>query len=73
MAQNKPKFNRRREMGEIIDLQGLTQEEVKQVRELVESLKKRKKIELKKEVELRSWDLGEIKGSLSREEIYDWL
>ena len=60
-------------MGEIIDLEGLTQEEARQIRELVESLKKRKKIELKKEVELGSWDLGEIKGNLSREEIYDWL
>ena len=56
-------------MGEVINLEGLTEGEIKQVKELIESLKGKKR---KEKDTLRSWPLG-IKEEITREKIYDWL
>lgn len=58
---------------EVIDLEGLSEEEIRRVKELVEFFKSKKERRKEEKIELRTWDLGKIRGNLSREEIYDWL
>lgn len=42
-------------------------------RGLVKSMKEKKMKKTKKRIKIRTYDMGAIKGTLSREEIYDWL
>ena len=60
-------------MANIIDIHDLKPEEMKLVEEFVEFLKNKQKKKNKEEkVKFANWPL-EVKGKLTREEIYDYL
>ena len=60
-------------MVNIIDIHDLKPEEARLVEELVEFLKNRQKKKNKKEkIKFANWPL-EVKGKLTRKEIYDYL
>jgi hypothetical protein len=65
-------------MIEQIDVRDLPEEEVKVIAKLVELLRRVPKVEKEKakkseKIEFLSKPMGEMKGSLSRKEIYDYL
>ena len=64
-------------MGKIVDIHDLQEEEVNLVREFVEFLRKKAKMQSKMSMQKASkafstWQLG-VKGKLTRREIYDYL
>ncbi|RKY65487.1 MAG: hypothetical protein DRQ08_05695 [Candidatus Latescibacterota bacterium] len=71
-----PDEGRWKDMARTIDVEGLSEEQVKLVEEFVEFLKSKKKVhpaeESQEDVTFRSWPLG-VKGKITREEIYDHL
>jgi len=68
-------------MAEVVDVRGLTEEQVKFIREFVKFLKAKftqeveilaEKRDETQEIRLGSWAL-DVKGKLTREETYDYL
>jgi len=63
-------------MARTIEVEGLSEEQVKLVEEFVEFLRTKNRVrpaeESQEDVTFKSWPLG-VKGKITREEIYDYL